>query len=421
MENSSAISIQPLQYKCECNQVIPIYTQLQAKRCGCGSCGKYYRIERGELKLVHGKRGTETQPHIAIGSKGVVEDDNYIVTGYVVKKDQAYNYSWREYTLYNPTFGYIYLSEYNGHWMLLKPTNFISPVGVHDMEKTYNGETYKLYSKYRTKTVNAIGEFVNSPYEDENKCHEFINPPQILVHEFKKEETMWLHGEYLEPKEVQAIFGLADMPARSGVGVIQPVPMGMPFKDVLRLSAVAAIALFILQALFYSMAEDKVVYQYAGSLGDFERGKIVSPSFDLTQASKNVEVIVTGDVNNNWFEADLTLINEKTDEDLDLEMGVEYYQGYTDGESWSEGSRKAAKIIDAVPAGRYHLLITPVKDALYSYIHYTIEIRRDVPIWGNFLFGIFLLALLPIIQYFRERSFETSRWMDSNYSPYDTE
>ncbi len=36
--------------------------------------------------------------------------------GFVIKRDNAYNFQWREYLLFNPYKGYAFLSEYNGHW-----------------------------------------------------------------------------------------------------------------------------------------------------------------------------------------------------------------------------------------------------------------------------------------------------------------
>ncbi|MBS1611914.1 MAG: DUF4178 domain-containing protein [Bacteroidetes bacterium] len=396
-----------------------LYTHAQAKNCGCISCGNYYRINGGNLQFVEKKRLPAEPPVLSVGKKGTIKEFTYIVTAHVIKKDTRYNFSWNEYTLFHPVEGYVYISEYNGHWMFLSPVNFATAIADNATEQDYNKSKYRLYSKYSAKILSAIGEFTGDVYKaNKVKFHEFINPPEILVHECSTEETMWLHGRYMEPGEVQKAFKLDAVPARSGVGVIQPQPVSVPFNSVLRVSAIAAIAVFVLQLIFYFSASDKVVYSYSGNITDFQNGKVVSPSFDLVDGSKNMEVIVYGEVDNNWFEAGITLINEKTDEDVDLDVGVEYYHGYSDGESWSEGSRRTSKIIDAVPAGRYHLLITPVKDIAYSYIPYSIEVRRDVPVWGNFLFAIILLAIFPVVQFYRERSFEKSRWMDSDYSPF---
>jgi hypothetical protein len=50
----------------------------------------------------------------------------------------------------------------------------------------------------------------------------------------------------------------------------------------------------------------------------------------------------------------------KTGEEVYASKDIERYSGYTDGESWSEGSNWRS-LIYGVPAGTYHLNITPMK------------------------------------------------------------
>ena len=422
MERDNVIQIKPLEYKCKCNETILIYTHLLAKYCVCPGCQSYYRKNGDKFEYLDTKHATDYVQVISIGKKCTIEEVEYIVTGYAVKSDRGYDYQWREYTLYNPMNGYTYLSEYNGHWMMVSLIDYVSTVGTYDTEKLYTGEMYHLYSKYKCKVITAAGEFAVDVYADKNiNYHEFIAPPRILIHEAGRGEANWLHGKYIEPSEVKGLFALDAMPDRHGIGMIEPQPVRMPFISVMRISVVAAIALVVLFIVSCYMSADRLVYSYSNGPDDYSRAQIVTPSFDLTGASKNLELKLQTDVDNSWVEADITLVNEKTADDVDLVMGVEYYHGYSEGESWSEGSASATEVIEQVPAGRYHLLITASKDVAVNNVHYDVQVRRDVPVWGSFILSMLLLSIVPVVQFYRERSFEKDRWMESNYSPFEEE
>jgi hypothetical protein len=122
-------------------------------------------------------------------------------------------------------------------------------------------------------------------------------------------------------------------------------------------------------------------------------------------------------VENSWLEAEITLVNEQTGAEQDLNLGVEYYYGYEDGESWSEGSRKSEEMLSAVPEGRYHLVIVPMKPTETA--NFEVWVKRDIPTWSNFWIALGLIFLIPTYQQYRKDSFEKQRWMNSDYSPYN--
>lgn len=47
-----------------------------------------------------------------------------------------------------------------------------------------------------------------------------------------------------------------------------------------------------------------------------------------------------------------------------------------------------------------------------------LRIRRDVSTWSNFFWAILLVSIFPVIILWRRRSFEISRWSQSDFSPY---
>jgi hypothetical protein len=69
-----------------------------------------------------------------------------------------------------------------------------------------------------------------------------------------------------------------------------------------------------------------------------------------------------------------------------------------------------------VPAGRYYLRVETERDARANPFTYELLVRRDVPRTWPFLVALLLLALPPVFAALRERSFEYTRWQESDYA-----
>lgn len=135
--------------------------------------------------------------------------------------------------------------------------------------------------------------------------------------------------------------------------------------------------------------------------------------------SSNLAFKLQAPVENNWLAAGITLVNTKTLREYNFEMGVEYYSGYEGGESWSEGSQTAEKIISAIPEGTYQVIIQPYRENYSTITSFDLSIAQDVPIWSNFWVILGLVLIFPAIQWARSYTFEKQRWMHSDYSPYE--
>ncbi len=145
-----------------------------------------------------------------------------------------------------------------------------------------------------------------------------------------------------------------------------------------------------------------------------------SDSFELKGTSKNVEVSVRAPVNNNWFEIEADLVNEFDGESDSFEQGVEYYHGYDSDGSWTEGAQSSTKILPAIEGGKYHLKFSASRGNDYqnALMEFEVRVKRNVTTWGNFFFALIFLSIYPIWAWWRERSFESVRWSQSDYSPY---
>jgi len=130
-----------------------------------------------------------------------------------------------------------------------------------------------------------------------------------------------------------------------------------------------------------------------------------------------VEVKTFAPVSNHWIYLNYALINQDTGQAWDFGREVSYYHGYDSDGSWSEGKQTDTVVVPSVPPGHYFLRIEPEVDPSLPRIPYSVEVRRDVPVFG--IYGIAFLALLvpALVISWRAYTFERSRWSESDHPP----
>jgi len=145
-----------------------------------------------------------------------------------------------------------------------------------------------------------------------------------------------------------------------------------------------------------------------------------SPSFELKGSSAPLTITAHSDVDNSWANIQVALVNEKTNEEIYANKDIEYYHGYEDGENWSEGNNTEEFNLCGIAAGKYHLVFTPMKapeDTLNQNLH--IKATWGEPSLRNVWLTCVFMGVLLIALYYGERYFETKRWEDSSFSPYN--
>jgi Domain of unknown function (DUF4178) len=389
----------------------------------CDNCNAYY--VRGEW------RNNETtnfnlshDPVLPVGAIGRIDDTPYEVMGFVVKKEQRYKYTWREYLLFNPFKGYAFLSEYDGHWNFIWPIEDSQPPHEHQYEFTLAGTTYALYQTYRAEVIFAQGEFFFDVIEttDAAKNSEYIAPPFLYGVESSEDSLTCFQGEYMTPKEVAAAFTLdvTKLPSKTGVGYTQPMTSAFSQASLIKMTLILIVVALVIQLFFNSMSAEKQVFQ-----GKFLKGELTdqkffkTESFTLEGGSKSVEIDIWAPVANDWFFGEFSLINETDGTEYTFTKSIEFYSGTEDGYAWSEGSTYGEAFLSAVPGGRYHVNIYPEFSEGNNH-EFTVRVIRDVPTNMNFFIVAIAVGLGCMVVAIRRRIFEGRRWKDSEYSPYQT-
>jgi hypothetical protein len=402
----------------DCDTVTELEVGFEVVNFVCPNCHSLYLADNEGLLRLRSKYKPEVVNDFIfkIGDKGILKGIEYVVTGAVIKKISG-GYHWAEYILKNDANEFVYLSESDGHWIFLTEMEEEFDVRVHPKSITYESSSFYLYEYSDAEIDNAQGYFdFELPFK---KVHlvEYIQPPlMISIEKMNGVQTAFL-GEYITKKELKKAFPKVNLPYQTGVNIAQPY-----YFDVTNTAIIFCIfLLMIISANWYIYKDqsEQVVFNKAIAFTDFNDREFTSESFVLNGSSAPMTIHVSTDVDNSWANVDIALVDEKTNDEIHANKDIEYYHGYEDGESWTEGNWSEKFNLCGVKGGKYHLLIKPLKapedtknTAMKIKVVWNEPSNRNV--W---IIAIFMIVVYIVIRYFKI-NFEKTRWADSSYSPY---
>lgn len=367
----------------------------------------------------------QIQPKIPLGTRGQIENVTWEVIGFQVRQIEVefVPYSWDEYLLFNPYYGFRYLSEYEGHWNFIRTLPLVPRnIGGPRLTRCVQGVTYRHFQHSSATTIFVLGEFPwRAQQGDTATVDDFVAPPHVLSSERMDGEIVWSLGEYWTGEQIWKAFQLPGRPERAvGVYENQPSPHQGHAGAMWSMFWWMMVALAAIMLFFIVSARREEVYadNYRFSMGAGGEPSFVTPVFELKGHTSNVELQIRTDLDNNWAYFNMALINRDTGRAWDFGREVSYYYGNDGGESWSEGGRSDSVTIPEVPSGHYYLRIEPEMDPKQtSSMSYDVSIRRDVPTYTFFLIAAVLLVIPPVFSTMRIGAFETARWRESDYAP----
>ncbi len=382
----------------------------------CSQCSTVIDVTNENYDIVAKANKKIRATLLEIGTRGRLQGTLWEVVGYMEKTDGSGMYSWDEYLLYNPYQGFRFLVQSAGHWNFVKVlrqdiagAGFTNEVWVDDKK-------YAVFLKGEAVVEYVKGEFYWRVKKGERTdVADYIAPPFMLSVERNDQEINVSLGEYMDADEVEEAFNIkSGMPYKKGVAANQPAPYQGKFGKIWQVALLALVAAFSLQIITSAMADNAEVYAMQSQIqSDQKNQTLSSPSFNLPKEG-NVFIKSSAPVQNTWVELGLSLVNEQTNEEYEIQQVIEYYYGYEGGEHWSEGKQYAETYIPKVPSGNYRLLIDA--DAGTA-VNLAINVKRDVPSWSNFWFTALLLMIYPLFAALRRWSFEGKRWSESDYAP----
>lgn len=401
----------------QCNQTTSADSKSDFIVFVCPQCNTVYEKNNlGELK----KKGTEKKQHryqtIGIGQVGVINGKTYTVTGIMIKKAYG-NFYWAEYNLEDANGEFAYLSEADGHWILLKEITDVFDVSDRPKELTYNDRIMDLYDYTTTELYIARGFFNFELPKSKIHLTEYILPPRIIsIEKYNGTQTSYF-GEHISSKAIANAFPAYTIPLQSATGLVQPFKVDV--SNMAIVFCVITIIIFISHWIIYQDQTEHQVLSRDFMFSEFNGKEFVSESFQLTGGSAPLTVRVHSEVDNSWANLQVALVNEHNNESIYASKDVEYYHGNTDGENWSEGSTGDKFNICGVDAGNYHLVLSSQKapeDTRNRMM--SVNVVWNQPSMRNAWFVVFGLAIIVLGMYLWRRQFEQNRWAESNNSPY---
>lgn len=408
----------------KCGSPLAIHSE-KIETVACGSCGSLldatdpnYRI------LAEADRADRIDPAIPLGSRGRLRQTDWEIIGFLrrLSKFEGMEYSWSEYLLYEPKAGFAWLTESDGHWNFVRKLSQhpLSVAGTHgNSDAMSGGERFKFFSGASAETIHVVGEFYWRVAAGEQvQVRDYVAPPKMLSEERTEREIVWSLAEYLEPEEVWTAFKLKTSPrARLGIGPNQPNPHVEANRRNFRLFWTFSLLALLVQ-LGFVLASGGLLHRQTLVFRPGDNEAINTAQFVLAKPARSLEVRHHTDLSNGWVTLNMALINKDSGASRETSQELSYYEGYDDGESWSEGRRNGRLTFAEVPAGTYHLVIdAEAAPNLRSAVGDRLEVWRDPAGWTNWFLLQGILVIFPALSLWRKSSFETRRWADSDVAP----
>lgn len=357
-------------------------------------------------------------PIIPLGTRGELMGRRWEVIGFLVRMDIASRFTWEEYLLFNPYYGYRWLTHNAAHWSFVT-TIKEKPTTTYDGRAILDRQAYQLFYDGRAEVLYVLGEFYwKVKGGTQVAMVDYINPPRMLSSETDQNEITWSLSEYVEPDVIRQAFKIKqDLPRRQGIGANQPSKWSAAVRPIAQFWVIFFLILTFLQICHIIAASNKTIfaaiYPYPGG-----KTSVVTPVFKAEKKLANLQLTFTAAVDNNWFYAAGELVNKDTGEIYPFERTVEYYHGVDSDGAWSEGGESSQLLLGSVPEGRYYLSFDTDSGGYRG--SFELTIRRDVPTFANYFWCLLAISIVPAVVWWRSRVDEVSRWSQSDYSPYQS-
>ncbi|RXM51894.1 DUF4178 domain-containing protein [Chryseobacterium sp. CH25] len=294
---------------------------------------------------------------LEVGRKGILYGTEYWVINIVIKKYGSDTF-WREYSLKDRAGNNVYLSESDGHWVLLRPVDFAFKEFKYYAEA--NGKNYRWFETTPCTVYAATGFFEDKLQFGLATYKEYVNGTEMISREEYGKSVQFFKGNHISRFEIKKAFGATEMPYRTGTGIVQPFYFNV--KQCTNIMAITALLICILQLYVVTSRSNQTIFEQRINFTDVTDKEVVSKSFTLSGGSAPLQVYASSNVDNSWANVGLSLVNEKTNEVIYASKDIEQYSGYEDGESWSEGSQTEEFNLCGIPGGTYHFLISAEKE-----------------------------------------------------------
>ncbi len=314
----------------------------------------------------------------------------------------------KEYLLYNPRRGTLWLGEYGGHYSISYPSHVAPKTDPFDVSrgaviKTHDGSqwvaegrgTYELHYvdgalPWVAKVGDRIGYAEFSDKSGSGKRYEVQRIGNEI--EYGSGRTMPLESVRRATRKPELGKGTISRPFED------PAPKRKGYIQLMLFTFIATVINGLLA--FYCFQSGQVVLDQTFQAGQLTDG-VISRPFSVNGKGKATKIAVMAPLDNAWMSMEAAVVRS---DGLAVHMyadSLEYYHGRSGGESWSEGSQSSSHYVKIPDPGKYQLFLQAVSasgnaskatNAMHS-LH--VEIKDRALPWSKFaLAGGLSFALL---------------------------
>ena len=194
----------------------------------CSYCGAQLDLSAAQANVM-GINSDKVRPNflLEVGQAGTFAGQRYEVSGRLLYRDN-WGFEGREYVLFNPDRGYLWLAEENGHFILSRPTKQAPTTLVFNLEPKYpvkvGDQEFLFYEETSVRIAYVDGALPwLARVSDQFKAATLVAPPKQFGIESDGGEISYFVGDYMTPAEVWKAFGLRGEPWEvKGVHAAQP-------------------------------------------------------------------------------------------------------------------------------------------------------------------------------------------------------
>ena len=422
-----------------------------AERVICPHCGAAHDVNAGNLQYLNTLKRHGPQPLIPLGGKGRIDQEDYVVAGYMQRSvtfDQKYY--WTEYLLFaTRTKSFAWLVDDDGHWSFVVPmsagdVNDSDPAGAARFLDARQ-KRFKIFQDSVATVESVIGEFYWRVEKGETaRAVDYIAPPEGITKEFSDTESShevnYSLARYMPQDEVEAAFGVTGLPRPRKIGTLQPLVKRAGVGKIWAALVVAfiVVSLVVSTALPHRevLSETYRLDEIAPATGaDWSQGTTTAPpsgtdhsetsaviitkTFEI-KGGHNLKVAASTELSEAWLHIEGNLFNEQSGFVEPFEMHLEHYEGVEDGEHWSEGSQSGTKYFSTLKPGTYAIRMETFRDANKPTPTLKVTVTEGVysPTGCGFLvLALILLTIPAIISRAAGGVSESARWADAMFTP----
>ncbi len=377
----------------------------------CDSCGTVQQLD-ASTSIALGKSPSSLGEYfkLKIGSTLKLYQTDYIVTGRLY-------YEWEEeedgeveigsvydYLLYNSEKGYLYLTEEEDTFTAFLP----APAPSINLQKSfsesgtflYEGDTYKyietgsLTLLYVDGALPWVAKIQSRVQYTDAKCKKTYLSEEITLDDSgTPREIAYYKGRRISHSQIlksQPDLDLGDKPI--------PKLAGQAF---LKIFSILMSVLFVF--LYFFMDSSELILQEKYSQSDLLLKEIYTNSFEIKNPDESIEIRIQTNVDNAFTHLGIALYNPSQTEVITGEdLGIEYYSGVDDGESWSEGSNSESIYWKLKSPGTYQLIVTAFDgDTPPEFTSIQLEVYKNaIRLWPFLVLSI-LWIMLAILFFIR--------------------